>query len=148
MKPSFRWMLSADSNEIAEIDQECFEFPWTLKDVRKAYVDNNIHTAIIEVEDKIAGYCFYEVMPTEFRILNFAIRPIFQRKGYGTALMNKMKDKVTGESRKRSKLSCFIRETSLVGQLFLRKCGFIASEIHHGVYTQTDEDAYLFEYYA
>jgi len=75
---------------------------------------------------------------------NFAVHPDYRRCGIGTAMVEKLKSKLSPI--KRTSLALDVRESNLDAQLFFRHHGFKAVKVIREAYEDTDEDAYRFAY--
>jgi ribosomal-protein-alanine N-acetyltransferase len=77
-------------------------------------------------------------------VLNFSVCPAEKRSKIGTAMVEKLKSKLSRQRRNRVVLE--IRETNLDAQLFFRKQGFLALSVLRDFYEDTVEDAYLMQF--
>jgi len=141
-----RWMIRRDMPRVLEIENLCFEFPWT----EETFIGHlRKRNAIAMVADcrrtqKSVGYVVYELHKHRLDVLNLAVEPARQRKGIGVAIVAKLKAKL--HPARRMAIRMDLRESNLDGQLFLRRQGFRAVETLKELYWQTDEDAYRFEF--
>jgi ribosomal-protein-alanine N-acetyltransferase len=92
----------------------------------------------------IVGYMAYDWTRTKLTLLNFGVDYRFRREGVGTAMIEKLKSKLSAEQKTRIVLH--VRETNLPAQLFFRAMGFRAVNVLRGAYEDTTEDAYVFQY--
>jgi len=73
-------------NDVWRIEQAAHAFPWAESLIRKA--PNKIAANfVLQVDDQIVGYCFGQNVAGEATLLNIAIDPAFQGKGYGKLLL-------------------------------------------------------------
>jgi [ribosomal protein S18]-alanine N-acetyltransferase len=139
-----RWMVRSDMPEVLAIDEACFEFPWREDDfIRVLRQRNNIGMVAI-VKGCVVAYMLYELHRNRLHVLNFAVHPNVQRRGVGTALVNKLISKLSLQRRNRIMLE--VRETNVDAQLFFRSHGFRAVSLLKDFYEDTAEDAYLMQY--
>jgi ribosomal protein S18 acetylase RimI-like enzyme len=99
-----------------------------------------------ELKGAILGFMVYQLKKGYMDLLTLAVHPWVRRKGVGTKLTDKIKNKVTATNRTSVQLK--VRESNLETQLFLRKTGFfckgtVADFYFDGFHT---ENAYEFEY--
>lgn len=97
------------------------------------------HIVIGEVDQKMVGYIGLRV-DEEAEIMNFAIFPHEQKKGYGKALLTYALDYLKAHYVKT--LSLEVRESNLVAQKLYLSFGFKKSHIRKNYYQ--NEDAIVF----
>lgn len=81
-------------DDVWRIEQAAHAFPWAESMVRKAPNKIAANFALL-VDGKVAGYCFGQNVAGEATLLNIAIDPAFQRKGYGKLLLEGFIDQLT-----------------------------------------------------
>lgn len=85
--PHLRPMLARDLQEIMQIENRAYEFPWTegiFSDcLRVAYP-----SWVYEVDGEIIGYTVISVAAGESHILNLCVRPESQGQGIGKLLLD------------------------------------------------------------
>jgi ribosomal protein S18 acetylase RimI-like enzyme len=140
---SIRWGLKKDRDAIIEIEKDVFDYPWSRKDYDETLKSRDCIDLVVELDGKIVGYIVYSLSPTYINVLNFAVARSQWRTGIGTAILNKMKGKL---NQKRNLLRFEVTDANLGGHLFLKKNGFIVTEIFPGAYDVNDDDMYIFEY--
>lgn len=153
MKPTIRYTFNRDINQIVEIEQACFEFPWSKNEfvkLNQPYIDgikNATIGIVAEWQEKIIGYLYYTEESIRYRIINIAVHPDFRRQKVFTILMDKV---LSNASRKQKmRVVVAIRETNLFAQLAFKSLGFKAVKILKNFYDVTDEhqeDAYAMRY--
>ena len=145
-----------DLPRLVEIERRCFpDFPWTWEEfLRTFHMRGMSGTALEEIPDApllswskptIFGYMFCRSMKNEFSICNLAIDPNHQRKGYGTILVDRLKERLRRGTR--SKISAYVTERNLKAQLFFRSRGFHWVETKHHCWTTCEDDAYVMEFH-
>lgn len=149
MSYHLRWMIRRDMPEVLEIEQFCFDSPWTEDDFLRCLRQRNCICMIAEYGDDqlgvgALGFMVYELHKSRLELLKLAVHPSVWRRGIGTAILDKLKSK-TSHDRRRS-LSVVARESNLPCHLFLRSQGFRATRILRGYYEDNDEDAYSFRW--
>jgi len=143
--PYSRWMIRRDLAEVLDIEQLSFPFPWSEEDLIKA-VRQQMGTVpkVLELNDRVIGYCFYELSKNSLEIINLAIHPDFRRKGNATIFINKIKEKLSPD--RRNLIKCRVADYNLEAQLFWCAMGFKAIKVEKNFYKQENVDAYLFTY--
>jgi len=144
IKVSIRWMSRRDMKEVLEIESECFEFAWDEDDFMQCLQQRNCIGMVAEYQGRVVGFMIYELQKTKIHLLNVATLSKFRRKGVGAQLVAKLIAKLGNQ--RRSRITLEVRETNLPAQLFLRSLGFLAVDILHGFYDETNEDAYQMVY--
>ncbi len=144
--PHMRWMIKLDQIEVLDIIFESFENPWLKDDLVKCFkIENNIGL-VAEDEQKVKGFIIYHQDKTKLELLNLGVHPDYRRQGIGTFMINHLKKSRLIERRK--VFEAYIRESNLVGQLFLNKNGFVTENnpIIRDYYEDTGESAYKLIY--
>lgn len=134
-----RFLKNQDFDRVIDIDQNS-EYPWEPDDLFKEWkAHNGVGIVAVDHEDYPLGFCIYNLNDKEhYEIVHMVVDKHLRRQGIGTALINRMKDKLND---RRYILSYSVPEDNLPFQLFLRKMGFKAKVLrnHFG-------DVYRFEY--
>lgn len=140
-----RWMVRRDFREVLDIENLCFDYPWSESDLIESLRQRNCIGAVAESEcGLIQGYCIYELFPSYITITSLAVHPDVQGQGIGSGIVNRIKDKL--DYGKRVRIKTLVRESNFPAQMFFKSAGFIATEVVKGGYEETDEDGYLFQY--
>jgi ribosomal-protein-alanine N-acetyltransferase len=139
-----RWMIRRDMNEVLDIEQESFEFPWCEDDFIRCLRQRNCIGMVAEYDDRVVGFMIYELHKTRLHVMNFAVSRAFRRRGVGHQMLAKLVGKLSHQRRTRIMLE--VRETNLPAQLFFRTEGFRAVSVLRDFYDDTTEDAYLMQY--
>lgn len=150
-----RWMIRRDLEQVVAIENLSFPDPWTADDFMKVLLQRNRIGMVAEVADSIygrrdaiAGYMLYELNDNCLRLINLAVHPDFRRRCVGTAMVRKLVSKLSPQ--RRSKLIVEAADYNLLSHVFLRACGFVATEIVPGLFVDdldgTETLAYKFEW--
>ena len=139
-----RWMIRRDMAEVLGIENTSFEFPWNEEDFVRCLRQRNCIGMVAEQDDEIVGYMIYELYKTRLHILSFAVHQHHRRSGVGTAMVEKLKSKLSHQRRNRIVLE--VRETNLEAQLFFKHQEFLALSVLRNFYDDTVEDAYLMQH--
>lgn len=140
MNLHIRWMIRRDMAQVLDIENQSFPLPWSEDTFLKWLRQRNCIGMVAERDERIFGYMMYEFRKTYLHLHNIAAAP--QRHGVGTALVNKLKAKMSS----RNRLTADVRETNLDAQLFFKAMGFEAVKVIHDAYEEVAEDAYRFVY--
>lgn len=139
-----RWLIRRDMPEVLEIERESFEFDWSEEDFLCCLRQRYCIGMVAELHDEICGFMVYEMHKATLRILNFAVAQRYRRQGVGTAMTNRLIDKLSQQRRKEIVLE--VREGNLPAQLFFAHQGFRGIQVLRNHYSDTPEDAYVMQY--
>ena len=139
-----RWTIRKDLPSVVDIEELCFEFPWTETEIIDMLRKPHVIGKVVEYQDGIGGFMFYTLHRTRLHVENIAVHPDYRRCGIGTAMVETLKSKLSPI--KRTSLALDVRESNLDAQLFFRHNGFKAVKVIRDAYEDTDEDAYRFAY--
>jgi ribosomal protein S18 acetylase RimI-like enzyme len=129
---------------VLEIESLSYEHPWGRNEFIRALKDDNTVGAVVEDADGwVLGFVVYAREKSKLVILNLAIDPAYRRKGCGSFVVNKLKSRL---KRKISRISTMIRETNFSAIGFLRRNGFLATEVIRTPYDEISEDGIIFTY--
>ena len=139
-----RWMVRRDFAQVLEIEEKCFEFPWTEQEFRQCLQQPNCIGMVAEQEEQVVGFVIYETPKSRIFITNIAIDPAFQRHGIARQMIQKLVTKMIYQQRHRIVIE--IRETNLPALVCFRSLGFRASTVLKNFYEEQSEDAYVLQY--
>lgn len=139
-KYSIRKMELVDIEQVMEVDKRSFPKPWS-KEIYTEEIKNNsyAHYFVLEVEDRIVGFCGMWLVLDEAQITNIAIDPNYRGKKYGEALFQYVMN-VAIASQARI-LSLEVRVSNLIAQRLYKKFGLQPGGIRRNYYTDNQEDA-------
>lgn len=140
-----RWFIRRDLPTVVAIERDSFVAGvWGEAEFLAAMQQNGVIGMVAECGEEVVGYMIYELRAHKTRLLNFAVAPAFRRRGVGSQMVRKITSKLSGW--RRSRVTLAVREGNLAGQMFFRSCGFVATKVKRGYYTDSGEDAYIFRY--
>ena len=88
---TFREMKIEDIDQIMVVEHESFTVPWSKEAFYNELTKNEFALyTVLEVDDKLVGYCGVWIVIDEAHITNIAILPGFRGKRLGEALMRKV----------------------------------------------------------
>lgn len=149
---NIRYMLRSDLRRVLEIENACFEFPLTRRDIIGVIRQQNGIGLVVErreiadgyVSDPvIVGYVLYELHNNRNHLLSIAVDPTHQRQGIGRAIHEEMRRKLRLA---RNRIMLEVRERNLPAQLFFRAMGYRAMGVLRNYYDGCEDDAYLMCY--
>lgn len=137
-----RWMQRRDWDRVLRIEEACFRYPMTEKQLWEFCRKRNHIQKVAVLFGQVAGFMLYGLHQRCFRLCDLAVHPCYQRKGVGQALIGYLEKKL---SPRRSRIVEKVRESNLGAQLFFKACGFRAVKVERAVFLDTGEDAYVME---
>lgn len=117
-----RWMIRRDMPDVLAIESACYPHPWAEEDFLVCLRQRNCIGMVAERDEVILGFMLYELQKKHLHVLNFAVAPEFQRQGVGTAMVEKLKHKLSQQRRTAVTLEC--RDDNLAACLFWKRHGF------------------------
>jgi ribosomal-protein-alanine N-acetyltransferase len=137
---SFRLMNLDDLDEIMVVEHESFTLPWSRVAFYNELVQNQFAKYIVlEVDEKVVGYCGVWIVIDEAHITNIALLPAYRGRKLGEALLRKLMDYARENGAKTMTLE--VRVSNNVAQSLYRKLGFQGGAIRKNYYTDDHEDA-------
>lgn len=129
---------------VLAIEGESFEHAWKESDFIRCLRNRNCIGMVAEKGELVVGYMIYELHQNRLHLLNIATNKRFRGQGIATAMVDKLKGKLSQERRNRIMLE--ICERNLAGQVYFRGQGFKAISVLRDFYEDSTEDAYLMSY--
>lgn len=148
VKPQIRWMIRSDMPRIMEIENASFLDPLQEEDILgRLRRTNSIGMVAVTRSENIAGFVIYELESKSVNIIDFAVDPAYRRSGVGTAMIDRMKEKLA--INRRHMITSIVNERNILAQIFYRSCGFAAVEVWRDYFcdeTGDAQDAYFFKH--
>jgi ribosomal-protein-alanine N-acetyltransferase len=138
----FRLMKVEDIPKVMEVEQSSFTTPWTADAFYNELINNHFaYYIVVEVGDRIAGYCGVWVIIDEAHITNVAVHPYFRGRKIGEYLMRH----TMGLSMMygATKMTLEVRVSNGAAQELYKKLGFMQHGVRKGYYTDNQEDALI-----
>lgn len=83
-----RQMTVDDVVPVAAIEARAAGFPWPPSQFVDSYTNKNF-CLVLEEEDRLLGFAIFSIVLDEANLLNIAVNPIAQGRGFGRALLVK-----------------------------------------------------------
>lgn len=138
-----RWMIRRDMPFVLEMERRGFQYPWSDEDFVRCLRQRNCIGMVAEDCNNVVAYMIYELEKRRIHLQNICVHPDYRRLGIGRQMMDKLMGKLCDN--RRNRLYCVVRETNLPAQLFFRDYGLRALMVMRGHFSETSEDAYLFQ---
>jgi len=123
-----RWMIQRDIPEVLAIEAASFEFPWLEDDFIQCLRQRNCMGAVAEHDDRNVGFMIYEFNKNNIRVLNFAVDPEMRRRGVGTQMIRKLKDKLSPQHRVKIIVEIRKEENPVVKPFFEKELFVVVNE--------------------
>lgn len=137
-----------DLEQIMEIEQVSFPFPWTNRMFFHELSNDSLSFAYVvrDVDGKIIGYVFMKALLDELHLLNIAVDPQWRRKGLGKVLIERVLNTV--EEKRMERVILEVRVSNQPALDLYRKFGFKRVCIRRNYYCRPTENALLLQYNA
>jgi len=137
---TFRNMTVDDLDEVMEVELKSFTVPWSKEAFFNELTKNQFaHYLIVEVDQRVVGYCGVWIIIDEAHITNIALLPEYRGMKLGEALMAKVMEQAREMGALRMTLE--VRVSNERAQNLYRKFGFEEGAIRKQYYTDNMEDA-------
>ncbi|NKE08106.1 ribosomal protein S18-alanine N-acetyltransferase [Mesobacillus selenatarsenatis] len=137
---TFRHMTVDDLDEVMEVEVNSFTIPWSREAFFNELTKNQFaQYLIVEVDQKVVGYCGVWIIVDEAHITNIALLPEYRGMRLGEALMAKVMK--LGREMGAMRMTLEVRVSNVRAQNLYRKFGFEEGAIRKQYYTDNMEDA-------
>lgn len=145
-----RWLIRNDMPQVIQIEEQ-EEHSWNHNDFLEVLSHRNCIGMVAGYDlngdrQQLLGYMIYELKFDQLHVLNFVVRQSHRRTGVGTAMVDKLKEKLSQQ--RRNEIIFDVRETNLDACLFLRVNGFEAVDTMVEHYEDTGEDGLRFMFHS
>jgi len=145
-------MSKEDLKDVVLIEKRVFKDPWSYRFFKLLLRDLKNYMVTLKLDSEIIGYGGYHLLKTNsnflntpklykniIHLINIAIKPEYQRKGYGTFLLNKL---LTSGAKAGAEY-CYleVRPSNIPATSFYKKAGFKIIGVIEDYYTKCREDA-------
>ena len=133
-----RWMVLKDTQEVLAIEDYLTES----RLISLLRTRNNIGM-VATIGGQIVGLMIYALHKEKIKLFYLSVHKDYRNQGVGQQMIDKMKSKLNTE--RRTKIEMFVSDFNLRGQLFLKRMGFLCTDIVKGF--DDEEDNYIFEHF-
>ena len=123
------------------IEKQCFDNPWTTNMLVSEILNPNTHFLCLWKKDEMIGYISIWIVMDTANINNFAIDKPFQKKGYGSYLLQKSIAALKSENIREVTLE--VRASNESALKLYRSNGFEIIGKSKEYYKKPTEDAYI-----
>lgn len=125
---------------VVAIEGRLFPTPWTVGMFRQEIADNVLSRSVVAMRDgAVVGYLVAWFVHEEVHLLNVAVDPDYQRRGYGRRLLEDLIARARAEQRSLVTLEVRVGNTS--ARRLYESFGFVAAGRRRRYYRDTGEDA-------
>lgn len=137
---AFREMTVDDLDDVMEVELNSFATPWSRDAFFNELTKNQFaHYLVVEVDQKVVGYCGVWIIVDEAHITNIALLPDFRGMRLGEALMARIIELAKRIGAMRMTLE--VRVSNVRAQSLYRKFGFEKGAVRKQYYSDNLEDA-------
>ena len=137
-------MVPSDLDGVMAIEEVSFPTPWSrgmfIEDFPRDFSDTLVAAG---TDDEVLGYAVCWILAGESHLLNIAVHPARRGRGIGRALVSECIRRAARA--KASLIFLEVRAGNEAAQRLYRSMGFEFRAIRKGYYTDTGEDAVLFD---
>lgn len=119
-------------SQIAAIEKELFYDAWDGMAVYSLFTQFGVGLIVAKIDDKVVGYCIYQIMFELAEILRIATDSDFQKQGIATSLMNEFLK--TCQLKKAERALLEVRADNYLAIDFYHKYGFYQIDARKGYY--------------
>ncbi len=139
---TFRNMSVDDLDDVMAVEVNSFTIPWSREAFFNELTKNQFaQYLVVEVDQKVVGYCGVWIIVDEAHITNIALLPEYRGMKLGEALMAKVIELAREMGAMRITLE--VRVSNERAQNLYRKFGFEEGAIRKQYYTDNMEDALI-----
>jgi [ribosomal protein S18]-alanine N-acetyltransferase len=137
---TFRNMTEEDLDQVLEVEVNSFATPWSKEAFFNELTKNQFaRYLVVEVDQKVVGYCGVWIIVDEAHITNIALLPEYRGLKLGEALLSRIIDLARNMGALRVTLE--VRVSNARAQALYRKFGFEDGALRKQYYTDNMEDA-------
>jgi ribosomal-protein-alanine N-acetyltransferase len=137
-------MTVTDIDQVARVETDCFERPWSEDALYRDYAQNpSSHFFVAEVDGSVVGHLGLWRRHDHVHVTTLAVSPSHRREGIGKALLEAVRNKYP-----KMDLTLEVRESNGIAQDFYRSAGFKVTGSRPDYYTDNGEDALVMSLHA
>lgn len=147
--PELIQLSSKYSDALLEMEQRCFTSPWSAQRLNEYLTPSPRKLALGLYENGLIGFAIFSIILDEAELLQIAISPLEQRKGYALNLIKGSLESLKGKGV--AKLMLEVNSTNLPAVGLYKRIGFKEDGVRNGYYPSSlpggdREDAILMSY--
>lgn len=131
-----------DMKAIHELEQMCFDMPWSLESLYEDICENpNTCYLVVEQDGEIVAYGGMWIIIDEAHITNICVHENYRRMGYGTLLMEQLF--CWAKKRGAEKMTLEVRVSNEGALKLYGNIGFTVAGVRKKYYANNGEDAFV-----
>lgn len=134
-------MTLEDTEEIAEIEKQCFSTPWSRQGLISELGNESSVFLTAEKDGEVAGYMGMHIVLDECYIANIAVKDKFRRQGIGQKLLSTAEK--TAKERNCSFISLEVRVSNTPAISLYKKLGYASVGERKNFYSDPVENALI-----
>lgn len=138
---AIRWLIKRDMPEVLEIAQSGYVPVWSNDDFLEQLRKASCIGTVAELHGNVIGFMIYRLDNSRLVIINFAVHPAHRRKKIGTAMVERLVQKLSQQ--RRTEIEVCVPESCVPAQMLFSSCKFKQVAI---VRSGNTEPEYLMEY--
>ncbi len=134
----------SDAPALAELEKQCFEYPFSGKDFENEF-ENNPFAAIIAlwIEESLIGYLEYMVTYDSSTVVRIGVLPAFRRKGFASRLFHAMFEELKALEEPPSTSTLEVSVDNVGAIALYRKEGYVEASVKKGYYKDGSDAIYM-----
>lgn len=144
LKVQTSFLTRCDFPDVLDVEKSAFLQPWTEDELLIALRGRNRIGMIAHTDWRMTGFMIYQLQKQRLDLINFAVHADLQRHGVGTAMMKRLKQKLTDQ--RRTHIATLVRESNIRAFRFFSQHEFCTTQILRGHFQDTGEDAWELTY--
>lgn len=135
----------SDSEQIADIEKDCFSSPWSLVQVKEEISKENVIFIVAKTDNTVLGYISGQMILDEFYISNIAVKEAYRKNHIGSKLIETIISMLKTKNCVFATLE--VRESNLNARKIYEKYGFSCLGIRRDFYSAPKENACIYTLY-
>ena len=142
-EPFIRPIRETDVDDIHEIETLCFAMPWSKESILHDIRENAVSRWLVldDGDGRVLAYAGMWFVIDEAHVLNVAVRPDVQRRGYGRRVLEALIEVARENSM--TLMTLEVRRSNLAAQALYHACGFLDVGYRKRYYEDNREDALI-----
>jgi len=141
LKPSIELMTLRDIDCVLEIEKQCFTHPYSRQILEDELMLDVSHLRILKLGKLVVGFLDYWLVKDEIHLINIAILPQYQGRGYAGLLMKYLFE--VSRTKLCKKIFLDVRESNQAAIGLYQKYGFQKVGVRKQYYSENKEDAWV-----
>jgi [ribosomal protein S18]-alanine N-acetyltransferase len=136
-----RTLSDRDLDPIVEIEKASFSNPWSREMYLRELQNPDVSFLYVLRMPEIVAFCSFWLVLDELHINNLAVRPDFQGRGLGTALLRHVLE--CGATRGADRATLEVRRSNAPARRLYERLGFEVAATRPNYYVSPPEDALI-----